>query len=535
MAADIGLSSGDSWHQPPASQSQKRTLPSNEKQWDNLARIGRFLYDYRQEDVEPESSQWALEPQYHGLPTPDMPLQAGGHDVKLRSQPCCLRHFSHTGTAPERAKSSIGDEISNVCDSKSGAHSTDDIGQDVWETSSSREYSWSSPLTMPYSIFGEAISQCCDSSSHGSNNGWWDQRQVDEAGSQSVETTPLSKLNGLDFPLFCGNWVDDSVVIGQHYGDHAGTSAISPGSPEEFQNPPVGCLGLPEDSLYTNPVCIGEVASENDEKVSSFLGQHRTTDGTSSQLTNPDQKAVFASPEPCSVSRFSIRPKIDGTQHDTSCVSPCLDSQMTSCTKTEVRYQQKRPLKQASVRTSVPKLIRPKLPSGERNWRSSSLGSRTAPTRRSPQRSRMNPDSRTAQRKTMKDQFLIESKLAGMSYKEIREKGNFSEAESTLRGRFRTLTKEKGQRVRKPEWEEKDIRLLQRAVEDLTATSSRVQALSSQTSRNVKIPWKQVAEYVAKHGGSYHFGNATCRKKWDETKNRGLRDDPHGKSKDEEG
>jgi hypothetical protein len=32
----------------------------------------------------------------------------------------------------------------------------------------------------------------------------------------------------------------------------------------------------------------------------------------------------------------------------------------------------------------------------------------------------------------------------------------------------------------------------------------------------VKIPWKQVAEYIARNGGSYQFGYATCRKKWDE-------------------
>ena len=30
-----------------------------------------------------------------------------------------------------------------------------------------------------------------------------------------------------------------------------------------------------------------------------------------------------------------------------------------------------------------------------------------------------------------------------------------------------------------------------------------------------KIPWKKVAEHVAQNG-TYRFGNATCRKKWDE-------------------
>jgi hypothetical protein len=56
----------------------------------------------------------------------------------------------------------------------------------------------------------------------------------------------------------------------------------------------------------------------------------------------------------------------------------------------------------------------------------------------------------------LKDDFLVRSKLAGMSYKEIRRQGKFSEAESTLRGRFRTLTKHKAARVRKPEWDDND-------------------------------------------------------------------------------
>ncbi len=56
-----------------------------------------------------------------------------------------------------------------------------------------------------------------------------------------------------------------------------------------------------------------------------------------------------------------------------------------------------------------------------------------------------------------KDDFLVRSKLAGMSYKDIRRQGKFTEAESTLRGRFRTLTKHKAARVRKPEWDDNDV------------------------------------------------------------------------------
>ncbi|XXH05148.1 hypothetical protein Hte_011573 [Hypoxylon texense] len=106
-----------------------------------------------------------------------------------------------------------------------------------------------------------------------------------------------------------------------------------------------------------------------------------------------------------------------------------------------------------------------------------------------------------------KDEFLIRNKLAGMTYKEIRRKGNFTEAESTLRGRFRTLTKDKEARVRKPEWQDNDIRLLRKAVRKLHKGDEMSPA---------KAPWGQVANYIADHGGSYHFGSATCHRKWKE-------------------
>lgn len=31
-----------------------------------------------------------------------------------------------------------------------------------------------------------------------------------------------------------------------------------------------------------------------------------------------------------------------------------------------------------------------------------------------------------------------------------------------------------------------------------------------------KVPWKRVAEFIHEKGGTYRFGYATCRKKWDE-------------------
>ncbi|OAX82003.1 hypothetical protein ACJ72_03652 [Emergomyces africanus] len=115
------------------------------------------------------------------------------------------------------------------------------------------------------------------------------------------------------------------------------------------------------------------------------------------------------------------------------------------------------------------------------------------------------------QRTSAKDEYLIRCKRAGMSYKDIKEKGNFSEAESTLRGRFRTLTKRKEQRVRKPGWQEKDVRLLCEAVRKY---ANPMRNVAGEDIASPTISWKQVGEYIWKNGGSYHFGNATCKKKW---------------------
>ncbi|KAJ1335583.1 hypothetical protein MN608_02323 [Microdochium nivale] len=110
--------------------------------------------------------------------------------------------------------------------------------------------------------------------------------------------------------------------------------------------------------------------------------------------------------------------------------------------------------------------------------------------------------------RSARDKYLLKYRSKGWTYKEIREKGNFPEAESTLRGRYRTLTKEKDARVRKPEWQHNDIKLLKRGVRKLGKSASNGDVK--------KISWKQVAEYISQNGGSYSFGYATCRKRWDE-------------------
>ncbi|KAF3391477.1 hypothetical protein F1880_007871 [Penicillium rolfsii] len=147
--------------------------------------------------------------------------------------------------------------------------------------------------------------------------------------------------------------------------------------------------------------------------------------------------------------------------------------------------------------------------------------------------------------------LLIEWKRAGLSYKDIKRIGGFKEAESTLRGRFRTLTKAKEQRVRKPTWLKRDVsmhgtkasRLLRNMDQSLTRTLreyqiqllceavaictgpvsksstgytslAQVNMAMAMTGQPPKVSWKKVAQYIWSHGGSYQFGNATCKKKW---------------------
>lgn len=56
-----------------------------------------------------------------------------------------------------------------------------------------------------------------------------------------------------------------------------------------------------------------------------------------------------------------------------------------------------------------------------------------------------------------RDEYLQEARRRGLSYKEIKRRGGFTEAESTLRGRIRILSKPKEMRVRKPQWNHSDV------------------------------------------------------------------------------
>ncbi|KAI4715510.1 hypothetical protein E4T48_08300 [Aureobasidium sp. EXF-10727] len=118
-----------------------------------------------------------------------------------------------------------------------------------------------------------------------------------------------------------------------------------------------------------------------------------------------------------------------------------------------------------------------------------------------------------------RDEYLQEARRRGLSYKEIKRRGGFTEAESTLRGRIRILSKPKEMRVRKPQWNRSDITLLVDAVEYFSDTSQGSTSRKTnvrQRSNSIKLPWKKVAEWMFSHGASYPFAGATCAKKWEQ-------------------
>ncbi|KAL6695825.1 hypothetical protein J3F84DRAFT_348099 [Trichoderma pleuroticola] len=139
-----------------------------------------------------------------------------------------------------------------------------------------------------------------------------------------------------------------------------------------------------------------------------------------------------------------------------------------------------------------------------------SNGQREPPVHRQPEgRARRLPAVQLSSEETLeraqKDLFLIESRAQNISYKDIKRLGNFAEAESTLRGRYRTLTKDKKDRVRDPKWTDIDIHLLKEAV--------RVLGHGLHPDR-AKLSWMAVSRYITTHGGSYEFGFSTCHRRW---------------------
>ncbi|KJX99785.1 hypothetical protein TI39_contig352g00016 [Zymoseptoria brevis] len=112
-----------------------------------------------------------------------------------------------------------------------------------------------------------------------------------------------------------------------------------------------------------------------------------------------------------------------------------------------------------------------------------------------------------------RDRYLLTKRREGWSYRDIKRMGKFREAESTLRGRVRVLTKTKEERVRRPAWKQRDIELLMEGVDYYVEQRGVHQRGADLRGR---VPWKRISEWMKRRGSSYLFAPATCAKKWKE-------------------
>ncbi|KAI8721249.1 hypothetical protein NCS52_00572100 [Fusarium sp. LHS14.1] len=108
-----------------------------------------------------------------------------------------------------------------------------------------------------------------------------------------------------------------------------------------------------------------------------------------------------------------------------------------------------------------------------------------------------------------KDRYLLDRRADGYTYREIQQAGGFEEAEPTLRGRWRTLTKDPQHRLRSPTWTHNDIVLLRQVTYGWYEANK-----VTPEHDGVRPPWKILAQKMVNLGASYHFGSGTISKKW---------------------
>lgn len=60
------------------------------------------------------------------------------------------------------------------------------------------------------------------------------------------------------------------------------------------------------------------------------------------------------------------------------------------------------------------------------------------------------------------------------------------------------------------------IELLREAVRVFSMAEPGTKLTREEELQRGRVSWKNVSAYIYEHGGSYRFGNSTCKKKWAE-------------------
>ena len=260
---------------------------------------------------------------------------------------------------------------------------------------------------------------------------WWeDGCDVRTILSQN-DACPEVSLDDMEFSPQDSTWLDDLFL-----------------NDNNLTRSGIGNLLLSPLGENHDPILPGMTGSMNSAAEGSGHHEYGSTElsNSASTIKNPSYSPT--------IDRWSSLMTVDLSRHQNS-AKGVHSLQSTGEPSGNRRMDQQR---QSPEGSSLRRPSREKQPHKNGDHKSGSNTPKTWSTRQKIQRIRVQSKPQCAPRPDAKDIFLVQSKLAGMSYREIRDRGNFTEAESTLRGRFRTLTKDKENRVRKPEWQERDVK-----------------------------------------------------------------------------
>ncbi len=285
---------------------------------------------------------------------------------------------------------------------------------------------------------------------------WWaDTLATDETPSESACRLPYCSdgllpryLEGEAHQLSDGVWNMGTIDKGIWTSSSIATSTTLPEA-VTFKVPSVSMASSSSESIqrHTSAQSESSSATSTDEDLSDFSGESLRSDSLYDvepsrhvHLPRPLLPAIPKPPREVEYSRRLLPNSIPATQR----VFPILPSNdFASSTTSGLDSPKVGEFPNVSQR----KRKMPKLTS-------------TVSKRLAPKPSQSSTKEIAVHHRDTNDDFLVKCRLAGMTYKEIRKQGKFAEAESTLRGRFRVLTKHKSARVRKPKWEENDVSLV---------------------------------------------------------------------------
>lgn len=307
------------------------------------------------------------------------------------------------------------------------------------ETSPSTIYSGCS--TSSHSIDPRTLSQYGMSNSASSTSSWWPETSHAKNTKQSEHDVPMTTHDGL--PRYQMN--SSSHLFDNSWNMLPDTSSTWP------------THTIASDAVSSSTTHSGNTSSSQ-FSISSQESELQISESSSGESSDDEQLSTerLEVVEPQPRRPRQILPNSGSTSRR---ILPTLPSNDTSLTRTA----RKRPATDTNTSTSNNRRMNSPLPGGDSSYYPtvprSSVHKRIEPKPMPPseQCAHSLAAVKAVQYRDAKDDFLVRSKMAGMSYKDIRKKGKFTEAESTLRGRYRTLTKHKAARVRKPEWNDNDV------------------------------------------------------------------------------